>query len=124
MKTLTLDLSGIYATVPAEAVEAWREKSDQYQHQLHTATGLGNDFLGWINLPNEISDADFSAIEEAARDLQQRCDYVVSIGIGGSYLGARAVIEALTPSFESYRREHSAPQVIFAGHNICEDYLS
>ena len=124
MKTLTLDLSGIYATVPAEAVEAWREKSDQYQHQLHTATGLGNDFLGWINLPNEISDADFSAIEEAARDLQQRCDYVVSIGIGGSYLGARAVIEALTPSFEVYRREHSAPQVIFAGHNIGEDYLS
>nr|WP_314478148.1 glucose-6-phosphate isomerase [uncultured Porphyromonas sp.] len=124
MKTLTLDLSGIYATVPAEAVEAWREKSDQYQHQLHTATGLGNDFLGWINLPNEISDADFSAIEEAARDLQQRCDYVVSIGIGGSYLGARAVIEALTPSFEAYRREHSAPQVIFAGHNIGEDYLS
>ena len=124
MKTLTLDLSGIYATVPAEAVEAWREKSDQYQHQLHTATGLGNNFLGWINLPNEISDADFSAIEEAARDLQQRCDYVVSIGIGGSYLGARAVIEALTPSFEAYRREHSAPQVIFAGHNIGEDYLS
>ena len=124
MKTLTLDLSGIYATVPAEAVEAWREKSDQYQHQLHTATGLGNDFLGWINLPNEIRDADFSAIEEAARDLQQRCDYVVSIGIGGSYLGARAVIEALTPSFEAYRREHSAPQVIFAGHNIGEDYLS
>ena len=124
MKTLTLDLSGIYATVPAEAVEVWREKSDQYQHQLHTATGLGNDFLGWINLPNEISDADFSAIEEAARDLQQRCDYVVSIGIGGSYLGARAVIEALTPSFEAYRREHSAPQVIFAGHNIGEDYLS
>ena len=124
MKTLTLDLSWIYATVPAEAVEAWREKSDQYQHQLHTATGLGNDFLGWINLPNEISDADFSAIEEAARDLQQRCDYVVSIGIGGSYLGARAVIEALTPSFEAYRREHSAPQVIFAGHNIGEDYLS
>ena len=124
MKTLTLDLSGIYATVPAEAVEAWREKSDQYQHQLHTATGLGNDFLGWINLPNEISDADFSAIEEVARDLQQRCDYVVSIGIGGSYLGARAVIEALTPSFEAYRREHSAPQVIFAGHNIGEDYLS
>lgn len=124
MKTLTLDLSGIYATVPAEAVEAWREKSDQYQHQLHTATGLGNDFLGWINLPNEITDADFSAIEQAARDLQQRCDYVVSIGIGGSYLGARAVIEALTPSFEAYRREHSAPQVIFAGHNIGEDYLS
>ena len=124
MKTLTLDLSGIYATVPAEAVEAWREKSDQYQHQLHTATGLGNDFLGWINLPNEISDAHFSAIEEVARDLQQRCDYVVSIGIGGSYLGARAVIEALTPSFEAYRREHSAPQVIFAGHNIGEDYLS
>ena len=124
MKTLTLDLSGIYSTVTPESIQAWEAKSNQYQQQLHAGTGLGNDFLGWINLPIEISEADLSAIEEAAHDLQQRCDYVVSIGIGGSYLGARAVIEALTPSFEAYQTKHTAPQVIFAGHNIGEDYLS
>ena len=95
MKTLTLDISGIYTAVTPESVKAWEAKSNQYQQQLHAGTGLGNDFLGWINLPTEISEEDLSAIEDAARDLQQRCDYVVSIGIGGSYLGARAVIEAL-----------------------------
>ena len=123
MKTLTLDISGIYTAVTPESVKAWEAKSNQYQQQLHAGTGLGNDFLGWINLPTEISEEDLSAIEDAARDLQQRCDYVVSIGIGGSYLGARAVIEALTPSFEAYQTKHAAPQVIFAGHNIGEDYL-
>ena len=124
MKTLTLDLSGIYTAVTPQSVQAWEEKSNQYQQQLHAGTGLGNDFLGWINLPCEISEEQLSSIEEAARGLQERCDYVVSIGIGGSYLGARAVIEALTPSFEAYQTKHSAPQVIFAGHNIGEDYLS
>ena len=124
MKTLTLDLSGIYTAVTPQSVQAWEEKSNQYQQQLHAGTGLGNDFLGWINLPCEISEEQLSSIEEAARGLQERCDYVVSIGIGGSYLGARAVIEALTPSFEAYQTKHTAPQVIFAGHNIGEDYLS
>ncbi len=124
MKTLTLDISGIYTAVTPESVKAWEAKSNQYQQQLHAGTGLGNDFLGWINLPTEISEEDLSAIEDAARDLQQCCDYVVSIGIGGSYLGARAVIEALTPTFEAYQTKHAAPQIIFAGHNIGEDYLS
>ena len=124
MKTLTLDLSGIYTAVTPQSIQAWEEKSNQYQQQLHAGTGLGNDFLGWINLPCEISEEQLSSIEEAARGLQERCDYVVSIGIGGSYLGARAVIEALTPSFEAYQTKRTAPQVIFAGHNIGEDYLS
>ena len=124
MKSLELDLSGIRSLVSDQELQAWQAKSDVYVAQLHAGTGLGSDFLGWIDLPATITDQDFTAIEAAARSLQERCDYVVSIGIGGSYLGARAVIEALTPTFAAYRQEHSAPQVIFAGHNIGEDYLS
>ena len=124
MKSLELDLSGIRSLVSDQELQAWQTKSDAYVAQLHAGTGQGSDFLGWIDLPATITDQDFTAIEAAARSLQERCDYVVSIGIGGSYLGARAVIEALTPTFAAYRREHSAPQVIFAGHNIGEDYLS
>ena len=124
MKSLELDLSGIRSLVSDQELQAWQTKSDAYVAQLHAGTGQGSDFLGWIDLPATITDQDFTAIEAAARSLQERCDYVVSIGIGGSYLGARAVIEALTPTFAAYRLEHSAPQVIFAGHNIGEDYLS
>ncbi len=121
MNTLQLDLTGIYPFVSKDTVYSWAEKSKSYQAALHAGTGLGNDFLGWIKLPSEISEQDFDAIEAAARTLQQHCDYVISIGIGGSYLGARAVIEALSPSFAP---KADAPQVIFAGHNIGEDYLS
>ena len=124
MNTLQLDLSGIFSTISPEAVEAWTSKSNTFQQALHQGTGLGSDFLGWINLPEEITDAQFTDLETTAKKLQASCDYVISIGIGGSYLGARAVIEALTPSFEVYQSKHNAPQVIFAGHNIGEDYLS
>lgn len=124
MNTLQLDLSGIFSTISPEAVEAWASKSNTFQQALHQGTGLGSDFLGWINLPEEITDAQLTDLETTAKKLQTSCDYVISIGIGGSYLGARAVIEALTPSFEVYQSNHNAPQVIFAGHNIGEDYLS
>ena len=124
MNTLQLDLSGIFSTISPEAVEAWASKSNTFQQALHQGTGLGCDFLGWINLPEEITDTQLTDLETTAKKLQASCDYVISIGIGGSYLGARAVIEALTPSFEVYQSKHSAPQVIFAGHNIGEDYLS
>ena len=124
MNTLQLDLSGIFSTICPEAVEAWASKSNTFQQALHQGTGLGSDFLGWINLPEEITDAQLTDLETTAKKLQTSCDYVISIGIGGSYLGARAVIEALTPSFEVYQSKHNAPQVIFAGHNIGEDYLS
>ena len=124
MNTLQLDLSGIFSTISPEAVEAWASKSNTFQQALHQGTGLGSDFLGWINLPEEITDAQLTDLETTAKKLQASCNYVISIGIGGSYLGARAVIEALTPSFEVYQSKHNAPQVIFAGHNIGEDYLS
>lgn len=91
---------------------------------LAKGDGAGNDFLGWVNLPSSITDEDLDAIEASARNLRNRCQVVVAIGIGGSYLGAKAVIEALSDNFAAYRPAMQGnPKVVFAGQNIGEDYL-
>ena len=91
--------------------------------KLHKGTGKGNDFLGWLNLPSSLTDAHLTEIENAAARLQERCEVVVVIGIGGSYLGAKAVIEALSHTFAPMLGAGKYPQVLFAGQNIGEDYL-
>ena len=85
--------------------------------------GKGNDFLGWVNLPNDIDDTILGNIEQTAKLLQENCEYVVVIGIGGSYLGAKAVIEAMNNSFDWLQKDRKYPIVLFAGQNIGEDYL-
>lgn len=124
MEPIKLDLSGIYSFVTETDVQAWESRSTQYIRDLHEGTGLGSDFLGWVQLPDTITTAQLDEITAVARRMAEHCDYVVSIGIGGSYLGIRAVVEALSNSFECYQRTHSAPQLLFAGHNIGEDYLA
>lgn len=124
MSTIKLDLTGVQAFVKEEITQALWAKSDAYNKMLHDGTGAGNDFLGWVNLPNEISEDDFCEIERVASRLRSKCDYIISIGIGGSYLGVRAVQEALTNSFEWLQPKHDNPILIYAGHNIGEDYLS
>lgn len=120
---IQLDLSGIESFVDRNKLEALQSSAKQYITALHQGTGEGKDFLGWLNLPTEISEAQLLDIEVAAKELSTSCDYVVSIGIGGSYLGIRAVQEALTNSFEAYKATHEHTQIIYAGHNIGEDYL-
>ena len=90
---------------------------------LLNGKGKGNDFLGWVNLPNDIDNNLLDSIEESARVLSNNCDIVVVIGIGGSYLGAKAVIEALNNSFDLLQKDRKNPIVLFAGQNIGEDYL-
>lgn len=85
--------------------------------------GKGNDFLGWVNLPNDIDDTLLGNIEQTAKLLQENCEFVVVIGIGGSYLGAKAVIEAMNNSFDWLQKDRKYPIVLFAGQNIGEDYL-
>ena len=89
---------------------------------LHSGEGAGNDFLGWVNLPSSITVAELEEIKSVARKLRERAEVVICIGIGGSYLGAKAVLEAMTNSFESLKREKKNPTVLFAGENISEDY--
>ena len=89
---------------------------------LHTGEGAGNDFLGWVNLPTSISDEHLREIKAVAAKLRERAEVVICIGIGGSYLGAKAVLEAMSNSFESLKKKHDNPTVVFAGENISEDY--
>ncbi|MDE7386674.1 MAG: glucose-6-phosphate isomerase [Muribaculaceae bacterium] len=90
---------------------------------LNNGTGAGNDFLGWVKLPGELSATLIDDIASTAASLQRDCDVVVAIGIGGSYLGAKAVIEALSNSFAPYISDSSRTPILFAGQNIGEDYL-
>ncbi len=122
-KKINLVIDKALGAVSREEVFALEGKAMNGIEQLHKGTGLGNDFLGWLNLPTEITEEHLQDIENAAKQLQSRCEIVVVIGIGGSYLGAKAVIEALSNSFEHLRTRHDAPIVLFAGQNIGEDYL-
>ncbi len=91
---------------------------------LHAGKGAGNDFLGWITLPSSIDAGQIAAIEKQAAKLRAKADVVICIGIGGSYLGAKAVMDAMSDSFELFHKDHKNPVVIFAGQNISEDYLA
>ncbi|THG54991.1 glucose-6-phosphate isomerase [Muribaculum caecicola] len=92
---------------------------------LKDGTGEGNDFLGWLDLPQRTPQHHLDEIQAAADQLRGCCQYVVSVGIGGSYLGAKAVIEALNNSFDAYNAPApGCPKVLFAGQNIGEDYLN
>jgi glucose-6-phosphate isomerase len=88
---------------------------------LHDKSGKGNDFLGWVNLPMQISDADLKDIEEAAKKIQNQSEFLVVVGIGGSYLGARAVIEATGSTLDVFTKNDKV-KILFAGHHIDPDY--
>ena len=108
-------LEGLDAQALSSAAVAARQT-------LESGSGLGNDFLGWLHLPSSIDEAQLQAIEQSAAQLRGECEYVITIGIGGSYLGAKAVIEALSDHFAAYKTTRG-PKVLFAGNNIGEDYL-
>ena len=115
---MKLDIAKSGVTI-TEAMKAEAAKANAL---LHSGEGAGNDFLGWVNLPSSIDEAQLKAIEEQAAKLRAKADVVICIGIGGSYLGAKAVIEAMSNSFEFLKRKHDNPTVLFAGQNISEDY--
>ncbi len=89
---------------------------------LESGKGAGNDFLGWVHLPSSISAAEIEAIEKQAAKLREKAEVIICIGIGGSYLGAKAVLEAMSDPFRFLHKEQTAPVVLFAGQNISEDY--
>jgi glucose-6-phosphate isomerase len=106
----------------AQAVEL-KEQVAAAQEALENGTCPGNDFLGWLHLPSSITAEFLNEIKACAEVLRSNCDTVVVAGIGGSYLGARAVIEALGNSFAGLPNHGENPNILFAGNNIGEDYL-
>jgi len=121
--SIRFDLS--YANIDPSEFESRSDQLVKANDELMNKTGVGNDFLGWVDYPVKYDQDEFARIKQAAQKIQDRCDALVVIGIGGSYLGAKAVISALTSPFynEEPRSVRKAPKIYFAGQNISGKYL-
>ena len=124
MKSISLDITKAVSFLKAGTVEAYEPQVKAAQEALENGTCPGNDFLGWLHLPSSITPDFLAEVQACADVLRSNCEVVVVAGIGGSYLGARAVIEALSNSFASLVADKNNPTILFAGNNIGEDYLS
>lgn len=123
MKNIQVVTSDVLGTVSQADIDSLSPAGKDGLAKLTNGTGLGNDFLGWVTLPEEITPALLDDINATAASLRDNCDVVVAIGIGGSYLGAKAVIEALQSNFAALEPAKGC-RVLFAGQNIGEDYLA
>lgn len=125
MKTPQLNIEDAIYFAGVEKYSSLRPEAEEAITKINHGTGAGSDFLGWVKLPSSISAQELADIKSAAADLRADNDYVISIGIGGSYLGAKAVIEALSNAFAPYMpQQANQPRVLFAGQNIGQDYLA
>lgn len=120
---MKLDIKKAACFLPEGAVKAFEPQVKKAQESLENGTCPGNDFLGWLHLPSSITPAFLDEVQACANILREKCDAVVIAGIGGSYLGAKAVIEALSNSFAWLVQDKKNPTILFAGNNIGEDYL-
>ena len=123
MSNIKLDITKAACFLEKGAVEAFEPKVNTAQEALENGTCPGNDFLGWLHLPSSITPAFIDELQACANTLRVNCEAIVVAGIGGSYLGARAVIEALGNSFAWLVNDKNNPTILFAGNNIGEDYL-
>ena len=119
MKNLSIETQKAVQFLSEGAVESMEKEVVRAHQSLENGTSPGNDFLGWLHLPSSITPDFIADINNTAAKLREMCDVVVVAGIGGSYLGARAVIEAIKNQFVELQ-----PRIVFAGNNISEDYLS
>jgi len=122
MINIQLDISRALGFVNKEQINAF-QKSININHQnLLNKTGKGDDFLGWVDLPSSISEEFLNEIKADADKMAQKAEVFVVIGIGGSYLGSRAVIESLQHQFAAFQKS-DRPKIVYAGQNISEDYM-
>ena len=121
MKTISINYKDVLQTISQDEINGLNASATKALETLYNGSGEGNDFLGWLDLPTRTTEDLINDIQLTAENLRSQCDVIVAIGIGGSYLGAKTVIEALSDSFAAQRG--TTPQVLFAGQNIGEDYL-
>ncbi len=123
MITLKVKIDKTLDTITRDEIKLFETEAVLQQKKVYDRSGAGNDFLGWVNLPSQITEELLTDIEQTAQKIRKQSKVVVVVGIGGSNLGARAVIDALSSNFhlmEYSRGEH--PLVVYAGHTISEDY--
>ncbi|MDO9614410.1 MAG: glucose-6-phosphate isomerase, partial [Bacteroidota bacterium] len=123
MKNITLNFEKTFDFISKDSIFSYKKAIESHNMALSNKTGKGNDFLGWTTLPTSIGEAELVDYEAtAAKLVAKNIDIFVVIGIGGSYLGAKAVVDALSDSF-AHLKERKSPFILFAGQNISEDYL-
>ena len=121
---MELKLTGLKGFVGEDELAYMAPLVQAAQDTLHARTGAGNDFLGWVDLPEDYDKEEFARIKAAAKKIQQSCDVLVVIGIGGSYLGARAAIEFVNGQMYNSIRPDGIPEVYFVGSSISSSYLN
>jgi len=125
-KGISLDLSKVAPFLEEAELSKMESMVKAVHEDLHNRTGAGNDFLGWIDLPIDYDKEEFARIKKAAEKIQSDSDVLIVIGIGGSYLGARAAIEMLTNNFHNVleKDKRKVPQIFFVGNNISSTYMA
>lgn len=123
MDKITLDWS--YSLVDLREIEYLESQVLDAHKKIHNKTGAGSDFLGWVMLPKTYDLEELNRIKKAAQKIKESSDVLIVIGIGGSYLGARAVIDALSHPFYNFldKKQRKTPQIFYAGNNISGAYL-
>ena len=117
---LSINYKNVLGFLKEHELEYFAEKAKYANELLENKKGAGNDFLGWVNLPTEALKM-VKEIDELAKEIRENAEVLVSVGIGGSYLGARAVIESFLNPFVSAKKGNT--QVIYAGHNMNGEYF-
>ncbi len=120
---IKIDISKILDFVSQDSLKALEPEAKTALEKLEKGTGEGSEYTGWMDLASKTDSGLIADIKQTADLLRKECDVVVVAGIGGSYLGARAVIEALSDSLAQLKNDGKDPVILFAGHNISEDYL-
>ena len=125
MSILSINIDKIYGTVSAADVAALKGEMEQGNRMLQDGSGKGSDFLGWVNLPESITSEELKTIRKCADNLVSLADVILVIGIGGSYLGARAAIEFLSHSFYNVlpKGKRKTPEIYFVGNSISSKYI-
>jgi len=123
MINIDLNIDRVLSFVSKQDVEAFQETIDTHHKNLLNKTGKGDDFLGWVDLPATLSSEFLDEIKADADKMAKKSDIFVVIGIGGSYLGSRAVIESLQHQFAAFQKS-DRPKIVYAGQNISEDYMA
>ena len=126
MGSIKFDYSGALSFVNQHEIDYMAEYIKSAHDMLHNGTGAGNDFLGWIDLPVNYDKEEFDRIKKAAEKIRNDSDVLIVIGIGGSYLGARAAVEMLQHSFYNAldKDKRKGPAVFFAGNSISSTYMA
>lgn len=122
---LKINAANAFPFISEDELNSTKQETLKCYKDLVNISGKGSEFLGWLDLPSDVTKEELHSIEDTAYYLRRKSDVIVVVGIGGSYLGARAVIEALQHSFKHLQKKgESSPSIVYAGQNIGEDYLA